>query len=145
MMIMMMMKKTIHCPLASIALSQLILMLWISISELHALTSRVGYRDLSATGGGIPLTTLWRGNRRVMSIMFSGDNSDLSDLLASSNYRDAYQLLRRNPLLPVGKEEAAALLNNMDSLDPAADGSDREKGIKQVGAVFTLMLLPPVC
>lgn len=128
--------------LSSIALSQLLIMLWISISELHALTSLLGYRDLSA--GGIPLTTRCRGNRRVMSIMFSGDNSDLSDLLASSNYRDAYQLLRRNPLLPVGKEEAAALLNNVDSLDPAAEGSDREKGIKQVDAVLTLMLRLPV-
>jgi hypothetical protein len=53
-------------------------------------------------------------------------------------------LLRRNPLLPVGKEEAAALLNNVDSLDPAAEGSDREKGIKQVDAVLTLMLRLPV-
>ena len=145
-----MMKKTLS-HLASIA-CPLIIVLWISISELHALTSPVGYRDLSVGGGSCsPFTAArCRGDRcrGVMNMLSSGDNSDLSGLLASSSYRDAYQLLRRNPLLPVGKEEAAALLNNMDSLDPAAaaaaDGSDREKGIKQVGAVLILMLRPPV-
>jgi hypothetical protein len=140
-----MMKKTLS-HLASIA-CPLIIVLWISISELHALTSPVGYRDLSVGGGSCSPFTAARC-RRVMNMLSSGDNSDLSGLLASSSYRDAYQLLRRNPLLPVGKEEAAALLNNMDSLDPAAaaaaDGSDREKGIKQVGAVLILMLRSPV-
>lgn len=136
-------KNTLLCPLASIAMCQLLIMLWISISELHALTSRVGYRDLS-TGGRSLLSSECRGDRRVMNMLSSGDNSDLSGLLASSNYRDAYQLLRRNPLLPVGKEEAAALLNNMDSLDPAAaaaDGSDMEKGINQVSAILKMIIM----
>jgi len=45
--------------------------------------------------------------------------------LRSGKFKDAYQILKRNPMQPIGKEEARLLLNNIEELDPAAEDPGR--------------------
>mmetsp|Transcript_13333 Transcript_13333/g.19991 ORF Transcript_13333/g.19991 Transcript_13333/m.19991 type:complete len:621 (-) Transcript_13333:2346-4208(-) len=55
---------------------------------------------------------------------------ELEEDIAKGDYKSAYRLIKRNPMLNISKDEGRVLLNNIDQLDP--NGENFEKNQKQV-------------
>ncbi|KAJ1429317.1 hypothetical protein B484DRAFT_449459 [Ochromonadaceae sp. CCMP2298] len=53
------------------------------------------------------------------------DKGQFNEYLSSGNFKDAYQVIRRNPMQTLTKEDARLLLNNIDWLDPAPGDLDK--------------------
>ena len=57
--------------------------------------------------------------RHHLCMRLSSDNEISQELqykLENAEFFEAYQLLRKNPMLPVGLDEAKSLLNNIDDI-----------------------------
>lgn len=62
---------------------------------------------------------------------YDGVLEEIREKLRSSNYEDAYQLLKRNPLAPLTLADGMEFLNNLELLVPGTEEND-EKRLRQV-------------
>jgi hypothetical protein len=72
--------------------------------------------------------------RRVPRLCMELDKSQFQEYLSSGNFRDAYKVVKRNPMQALSKEDARVLLNNIERLDPAP--GDFDLNTRQVGALM---------
>lgn len=80
-----------------------------------------------------PFHTIYTKHKLVL-LLNMANNNELDEYLKAEKYKDAYQIIKRNPMIPINKEEAVILLNNINALDP--DELSSEKNIKQVRLVI---------
>jgi len=56
--------------------------------------------------------------------------TDIRNSLVNENYKEAFQILKRNPMAPLSKDDARMFLNNLNSLSPGLQDPDANQ--KQV-------------
>jgi hypothetical protein len=76
---------------------------------------------------------------RVLGLRATNDkeNSEITNRLEDNDYEAAFQMLKRNPMLQLGPEDARLLLNNLNSLTPLAGDMDTNQ--KQLVESCTLL------
>lgn len=69
----------------------------------------------------------------------STDSIDFNTAIKSDDYVRAYEMIKRNPLQTIRKEQARVLLNNMRTISKKVEPSDKKA--LTVSVVFNLVLL----
>jgi hypothetical protein len=77
----------------------------------HAYEGRVGFNTM----------------RLANSQSDHGVESEFERNLENEDYEKAYQVLKRNPMLHISKEDGRVLLNNLDQLDPSNNDFEKEQ------------------
>ena len=77
-----------------------------------------------AVGFHIQIASTCRRTPRLF--MDVSERIELRQLLKSGEYSEAYQLLRKNPLINISKDDAQILLDNIESLAPNERNDEKQ-------------------